>query len=73
MEVKEDRVLLMVSDAARYMSKAAREILMPLFPNMIHVTCLAHGLHRIAEEVRSNFEEIDGLISNIKKVYFFIK
>lgn len=36
---------------------------------MIHLTCLAHGLHRIAEEVRSLFPDVDILISNIKKIF----
>jgi hypothetical protein len=34
---------------------------------MIHVTCICHGLHRIAEEIRSKFSDVDFLISNTKK------
>ena len=36
---------------------------------MIHLTCLAHGSHRIAEEVRAQFKDIDELISNGKKIF----
>lgn len=44
----DEKVLLMLSDAAPYMIKAAA-ILEILYPNMIHVTCAAHILQRIAE------------------------
>jgi len=36
---------------------------------MEHVTCLAHSLHRVAEEIRKQFPEIDAFISNVKKIF----
>lgn len=66
--VQEDRVLLMVSDAAAYMIKAGKA-LQVFFSNMVHLTCLAHGLHRVAETVRSIFHDVDLLISSTKKVF----
>lgn len=66
--IKHDSVLLFLSDAAPYMVKAAKSI-SALYSKMIHVTCIAHGLHRIAEEIRNNFPEIDTLISNVKKIF----
>jgi len=36
---------------------------------MIHVTCLAHALHRVAEEIRIHFPNVDELINNVKKVF----
>jgi len=39
-----------------------------LYPKMIHVTCLAHALHRVAEEVLGNYPEVDKLIANGKKI-----
>jgi len=36
---------------------------------MIHVTCLAHGIHRVAEDIRGNFPEIDKLIAKIKQIF----
>jgi len=38
-----------------------------LYSKIIHVTYDAHELHRVAEEVRSQYESVDQLISNIKK------
>lgn len=36
---------------------------------MVHITCLAHGLQRVPEQIRMNFPEMNSLISNIKKVF----
>ncbi|KAL4121178.1 hypothetical protein QTP88_013741 [Uroleucon formosanum] len=63
-----DNVLLFVSDAAPYMVKSGKS-LQVIYSKMVHITCLAHGLHRVAEQIRINFPEINSLISNIKKVF----
>lgn len=34
---------------------------------MIHITCLAHGLHRVTETVHILNPKIDRIIVNIKK------
>ena len=36
---------------------------------MVHVTCAAHGLHRVAEHLRDIHPEVDSLISSVKKVF----
>jgi hypothetical protein len=43
-----EKVLLFVSDAASYMKKAYTDALRGVFPNLVHVTCIVHGLHRVA-------------------------
>lgn len=40
-----------------------------LYSKMIHDTCLAHGMHRVAEERRGKFLEIDKLIAKIKQIF----
>jgi hypothetical protein len=50
------------------MLKAAKGLKM-LYPRMVHLTCLAHGLHRVAEEIRGNYPNVDSLISNVKKIF----
>lgn len=67
-EFNRDHVLLFVTDAAPYMVKAAKGLQM-LYTKMVHVTCLAHGLHRVAEHIRSQFCDLDRLVSRIKKVF----
>jgi len=36
---------------------------------MIHITCLAHAVHRVCEEIRKSFQKIDSLIANGKKIF----
>ncbi|XP_060845030.1 uncharacterized protein LOC132924631 [Rhopalosiphum padi] len=66
--IKHDNVLLFLSDAAPYMVKAGKNI-KAFCSKMEHVTCLAHSLHRVAEEIRKQFPEIDAFISNVKKIF----
>lgn len=64
----DERVIVFLSDAAPYMIKAGK-VLQVFYPNLIHVTCFAHGVHRLAEEVRSTFGNVNKLISSTKKVF----
>jgi hypothetical protein len=50
------------------MLKAAKGLKM-LYLRMVHLTCLAHGLHGVAEEIRVNYPDADSLISNVKKIF----
>jgi hypothetical protein len=45
--IREEKVLILFSDAVAYMLKAATSLKM-FYPNLIHFTCLAHGLQRVA-------------------------
>lgn len=63
-----DKVLLFVSDAAPYMIRAGKN-LKAFYRNMIHVTCLAHGLHRLCEKVRECFDDVNKLISWARKIF----
>lgn len=66
--IQHDNVLLFVTDAAPYMVKSANAI-KSFYSKMIHITCLAHGLHRTSEKIRSLFPKVDELIANMKKVF----
>lgn len=63
-----ERVLLMLSDAAPYMVKAGQNLKI-FYPKLTHVTCMAHGLNRVAEEIRKKFPYVNKLISTVKKVF----
>jgi hypothetical protein len=67
-KVVRENVLLFESDAAPYMITAAKELQL-LYPKMIYVTCLAHALRRVAEEVRVSYPEVDKLIANGNKIF----
>lgn len=43
------KILLLITDADPYMVKAANSLKV-FYSKFIHATCLAHGLHRVAEE-----------------------
>lgn len=61
-------VLLAATDAAPYMV-CAMDGLKLLYPNMVHVTCLGHGLHRVADFTSEQFKDVNDLVSNIKKIF----
>jgi hypothetical protein len=48
------------------MVKAAPTIKI-LYSKLVHITCLAHGIHRVAETIRSNFSKI--LIAKVKQIF----
>lgn len=62
------KVMLLYTDAAAYMHKAAR-LLKTFYPQMVHVTCLAHALHRVCEELRKHFTDVNELIASVKAVF----
>lgn len=63
-----NNILLVVTDAAPAM-KSAMKKLSVIFPKMVHVTCIAHALHRLAEVVRGQFDNVNQLISSMKMVF----
>jgi hypothetical protein len=67
-KVERQNMLLFVSDAALFMVKAVKALQL-LYPKMIHATCLVHALHRVAEEVRGSYPEVDQFIPNGKKIF----
>jgi len=66
--IRHDDVMLFVSDAAPYMIKAGKTIGV-LYSKMVHVTCVAHGVHRVAEEIRGRFSNVDKLIAKVKQIF----
>lgn len=66
--IRYDDVLLFVKDSAPYIVKAGKAI-QAFYPKMVHITCIAHGMHRVAEEVRATFSQVDSLVSQTKKIF----
>lgn len=66
--VRHDDVLLFLSDAAPYMKKAGTTI-KALYCKRIHITCIAHGLHRLAKNIWSHFPRVDKLVAKAKQVF----
>uniref|UniRef100_A0A2S2Q5L2 CGG triplet repeat-binding protein 1 n=1 Tax=Sipha flava TaxID=143950 RepID=A0A2S2Q5L2_9HEMI len=66
--IRHDNVLLFLSDAAPYMVKCGKS-LNALYSKMVHVTCAAHGLHRVSKEVQNQFGTVDKIVANVKKIF----
>ncbi|KAF0709481.1 DUF659 domain-containing protein [Aphis craccivora] len=45
------------------------DVLLFVSDAVVHITCLAHGLHWVAEEIHNMFPKVDKLISNVKKTF----
>jgi hypothetical protein len=54
-------------DAAPYIVKAAKSI-KAIYSRMVRVTCLAHALHRVGEEVRTIFPKLTPLCHTLKNL-----
>jgi hypothetical protein len=59
-------VLILHSGAAAYMLKAATALKV-FHPNLIHFTCMAHGLPCVANKGTAKFPQVNKLISMTKK------
>jgi hypothetical protein len=62
-----DRLWLIVSDQASYLLKAVKN-LKDLFPNLRHITCIAHALHRVSLIIKDENPEVNQLISLFKEI-----
>ena len=67
-EFDNNSVLALISDSAAYMLKAGSSLKI-FYPEMHHLTCLAHALHRLSERVRELLPEVNELIASVKKVF----
>lgn len=66
--MRNNDILLFVTNADPYMVKVA-DSLMALHLKMVHVACLAHAYHRVTEIIRRLSINVNGLVSNSKKVF----
>ena len=65
LQTDRDNFVLLLTDAARYMTAAGR-VVKQTYPRLFHITCVAHGLHNAAERIRANYEDVDKLIAAVK-------
>ncbi|XP_068083423.1 uncharacterized protein [Anabrus simplex] len=50
------------------MIKAGKSLKL-LYPKMLHVACLAHAVHRVAEELREKSSSVNCVISSVNKIF----
>ena len=65
LQTKRDDFVLLLTDAARYMTAAGR-VVKQTYTRLFHTTCVAHTLHNAAERIRANYDDVDRLIAAVK-------
>lgn len=68
LEIPLNDILLVVTDQAPYMVLCFNTMKI-LLPNMHHVTCIVHSLHRVAEKVRDLCPAVDNFLGIMKVVF----
>jgi len=63
-----NRARLLLSDAAPYMVKAGKD-LRTFFPHLMHLTCIARGLHLVCHCDSEVFPDVNWLIATMKMVF----
>ena len=66
--IKYDWILLFVTDVGSYMVKSG-QIVKGIFSNLLHIICLAHALHYIAETICNWFPLVDRFVASTKKIF----
>jgi hypothetical protein len=67
-DVPKEKALILCSDGVAYVLKTATPLKV-FYPNLIHFTCLAHGMQPVAKEVRAKFPQVSKLISVTKEMF----
>lgn len=62
-----DQILLIITDAARYMIKAF-QTLGDVNKSFFHITCLAHLIHNCCMKLKANYTHVDNCIARIKAI-----
>ena len=65
LQTDRDNFVLLLTDAARYMTAAGR-VAKQTYLRLFHITCVAHSLHNAAGRIHCNYEDVDNLIAAVK-------
>ena len=65
-EIPYERVRILMSVAAAYLRRVGNNMKSSFYPNLLHITCMAHGLHRVAEFVRDKHKVAEKFIAATK-------
>ena len=69
-DIEFEDVVAFDTDNASCMKKAFRDVLSPLFPNSIHVTCLAHIMNLVGESFRQPFEAVNNFVRRFNQQFY---
>ena len=63
-------VMVINTDNASYMKKAFNSALQTIFPNAVHITCLAHIMNLLGEEFRKPFKEVNKFVKDMNAMFW---
>ena len=66
--IKFDKFLVLITDAAPYM-RLAGEGLKLIYPKLLHITCVAHGLHNLSQYLMSDYKNVNRFVVCAKKIF----
>lgn len=68
--VENENVIAFETDNAAYMIKAYKTVLKVLFPNSLHITCMAHIMNLVGEAFRKPFVELNQFVMCFSQMFF---
>jgi hypothetical protein len=69
-QINYNQIYLIVTDQANYNLTFGQNLKnSKLFPNLMHITCLAHCLHRISDKIRKIYPKTDSFVKSFKKYF----
>lgn len=69
-DIDNNDVVVFNTDNASYMKKAYNAALQSLFPNSIHVTCLAHIMNLIGGAFRRPFDQLNAFMLSFSQMFY---
>ena len=66
-EIPFKKIWFLISDQAPYMVKAGK-VLKETFPNLKHITCLAHALNIVCESIKDEHGVVNDMIAGMKAI-----
>jgi len=69
-DISNENVIVINTDNAAYMLKAYKECLSVLYPNAIHITCVAHIMSLVGESYRKPFTGLNNFIRSFSAIFF---
>lgn len=68
--ISNENVIVFDTDNATYMKKAYTAALQSLFPNSIHITCMAHIMNLIGDAFRRPFEKVNSFQLSFSQMFY---
>ncbi|KAL0185277.1 hypothetical protein M9458_020974, partial [Cirrhinus mrigala] len=69
-DIANEDVIVFDTDNAAYMKKAYTAALQSLFPNSLHVTCMAHIMNLIGDAFRRPFDQLNAFMLSFSQMFY---